>query len=157
MSGTVASFVIEMWFKWHSSMWTYGLKLLKVCSEIWRLESIFWLLHVWHCCLFSSLSTCRTLQVSVFLGLKYLVFRSSHQNCQCFARFCKFGFLINNKHIDLVCFIRTFLQSGSSIQRKYIFYILSFFLWTRLGCSVLKPYLCGLTFIYMISLGIFNY
>ncbi|XXG76315.1 hypothetical protein AAC387_Pa08g0684 [Persea americana] len=34
VSGTVASFVIEMWFKWHSSMWTYGLKLLKNFSNV---------------------------------------------------------------------------------------------------------------------------
>ncbi|XP_077240383.1 midasin-like protein isoform X2 [Tasmannia lanceolata] len=30
----IASFVLEMWFKWHSSLWSYCLKQLKIFSEV---------------------------------------------------------------------------------------------------------------------------
>jgi len=51
----IASFILEMWFKWHESMWVWFPKFIKVCIKLGNCE-LYILINVFLSCAIDVLS-----------------------------------------------------------------------------------------------------
>ena len=100
MNGKIASFVLEMWFRWHQSLWIHQPVFIKVCIIlsvtlclyvcVWVcVFYVFYFLTEETCGFVVFWLTCRTSQRLVIMIFHYLICLYSLWIQQQSSRFCK--------------------------------------------------------------------